>query len=162
MRFDPNNVRFVTTDILPTLEGEPDFAQAITDMGIEIPVGYRVRIAEMKYDPVAWTRDSEDQKLATTKAVWRYRFVIEPDTSEITVDGVEILNKLKRVSRGPKKPSGDGTLVFNINDTQTGKDAGGGTEALIERLDQIFALAEERVQDDEKYVSDGILLLGGG
>ncbi len=161
MRFDSNNVRFVTTDILPTLEGEPDFAQAITDMGIEIPVGYRVRIAEMKYDPVAWTRDSEDQKLATTKPVWRYRFVIEPDTSEITVDGVEILNKLKRVSRGTKKPSGEGTLVFNINDTQTGKDAGGGTEALIERLDQIFALAEERVQDDEKYVSDGILLLGG-
>jgi hypothetical protein len=161
IKFDANDVRYVTTDILPTLEGEPDFAAAIAKMGIEVPVGYRVRIAEMKYDPAAWTRESEDQKLATTQAVWRYRFVVEPDLSTPTVDGIEVLNSLKRNSRSQKPVSGENTMVFNINDTQTGKDAGGGTEALIERLDHFFTLAEERIAADRKFVGDGVLLLGG-
>lgn len=163
VRFDPKNdtVSYVTTDILPTLEGEPDFAQAISDMGITIPEGYRVRIAEMKFDPAAWTRDSPEQDKAVTKAVWRYRFIVEPDTSELRVDGIEILNSLKRKSRSQKPVSGENTMVFNINDTQTGKDAGGGTEALIERLDYFFTLAEERVSADKKFVRDGVLLLGG-
>lgn len=161
VRFDANNVRFVTTDVLPSLEGEPDFAQAITDMGIEIPVGYRVRIAEMKYDPVAWTRDDESQTLAVTKPVWRYRFVIEPDLSVPTVDGIEVLNSLKRKSRPQKAATGDNTLVLNLNDTQVGKDAGGGTEALIERIDSFLSLAEARISDDRKILGDMVLLLGG-
>ena len=161
IRFELNDVRYITTDILPTLEGEPDFAKAITEMGIEIPNGYRVRIAEMKYDPVAWTRESPDQKLATTQAVWRYRFVVEPDTSVASVDGIAILNALSRKSRSQKPVSGENTMVFNINDTQTGKDAGGGTEALIERLDNFFELAQQKVSADKKFVGDGVLLLGG-
>jgi hypothetical protein len=146
---------------LPTLEGEPDFAAAITEMGIDIPVGYRVRIAEMKYDPMAWTRETTDQTLAVTKPVWRYRFVVEPDTSAPTVDGIAVLNSLKRNSRSQKAVSGENTMVFNINDTQTGKDAGGGTEALIERLDNFFALAETRITENHKFTGDGVLFLGG-
>ena len=161
VRFDANDVRFITTDVLPALEGEPDFAQAITDMGIEIPVGYRVRIAEMKYDPVAWTRDDDSQTLAVTKPVWRYRFVIEPDTSAPTVDGIAILNSLKRNSRSQKTLQGDNTLVVNINDTQVGKDAGGGTEALIERMDRFLSLAEARISDDRKILGDLVINLGG-
>ena len=159
VKFD-THVQYITTDVLPTLEGEPDFAKAITDMGIEIPAGYRVRIAEMKYDPVAWTRDDTSQSKAVTKPVWRYRFIVEPDNSVDFVDGIEIINKLKRVTVKTSF-SGEGTSVFNLNDTQTGKLDGGGTEALIERLDEIFTLAEERVKEDKKIVKDGVLLLGG-
>lgn len=161
VRFDANDVRYITTDILPTLEGEPDFAQAIKDMGVEIPEGYRVRIAEMRFDPVAWTRESKTQPYAVTKPVWRYRFVVEPDVSMPSVDGIAILNSLKRKTGAQKPATGANTLVLNINDTQTGKDAGGGTEALIERLDFLFGLVEQRIADDRKNVGDGVLLLGG-
>ena len=161
IRFDENSVRYVTTDILPTLEGEPDFAKAIEDMGIEIPTGYRVRIAEMRFDPVAWTREDVNQKYATTKAVWRYRFVVEPDTSVPSVDGIAILNSLKRKSTSQKPVSGANTLVLNINDLQTGKDAGGGTEALIERVDHFLTLAEERISADKKNIGDLVIFLGG-
>lgn len=161
VKWDSNEVRYVTTDILPTLEGEPDFTKAIADMGIEIPVGYRVRIAEMRFDPVAWTRDNPDQKFATTKPAWRYRFVIEPDTSTPSVDGIAILNSLSRKTRAQKALSGANTLVLNINDTQAGKDAGGGTEALIERMDNFLSLAEARIADDRKQLGDLVIMLGG-
>lgn len=160
IKFDERNVRFVTTDILPVLEGEPDFAKAIKDMGIEIPEGYRVRIAEMKYDPVAWTRESPNQKYATTQAAWRYRFVIEPDISVPFVDGIAILNDLKRKPKSAKV-TGDKTLVLTLNDTQAGKIGGGGTEALIERMDKFFRLAEARIDDDKKQLEDLVILLGG-
>lgn len=149
----------ITTDVLPTLEGEPDWRGALNDMGIEVPNGYRVRISEMRYDPVAWTRDSPDQKYATTAPAWRYRFVIEPDSSVDTIDGVEILNRLKRAPKPRKKLTGDSTFVLNLNDTQMGKSAGGGTEATLERLDRYFDLAAARAK--EVGSSDLVILLGG-
>lgn len=158
--FDENDVRFITTDVLPMLEGEPDFTKAIQDMGMEVPEGYRVRIAEMKYDPVAWTRETPEQKYATTKAVWRYRFVIEPDMTQASVDGIAILNALKRQPKATKL-TGDKTLILNLNDTQAGKSEGGGTDALIERMDHFFTLAEERINDDKKSLGDLVILLGG-
>lgn len=163
VRFDSEQVRYVTTEPLGTLEGEADWRTAVEDMGIEIPDGYRVRIAEMKYDPAAWTRDDPEQKLAVTKAVWRYRFVVEPDTAAPVVDGIEVLNALLRSkkSRTKNSPSGDGTLVMNLNDTQTGKDSGGGTEALLERLDRFFDLASDKVRAERKAVGDLVILLGG-
>ena len=161
VKWDNNEVRYVTTDILPAMEGEVDFAKAITDMGIEIPSGYRVRIAEMRFDPVAWTREDPEQKYATTKPAWRYRFVIEPDSSVPSVDGIQILNSLARKTRSQNRVSGEKTLVLNINDTQAGKDAGGGTEALIERMDHFLTLAEARIADDRKQLGDLVIMLGG-
>lgn len=164
IKWDSESVRYVTTEALPTLEAEPDWRSALEQMGVTIPDGYRVRIAEMKYDPVAWTREDVDQKLATTKAAWRYRFVIEPDTSMPTVDGIAVLNDLirnRKTTRPSQRPSGDGTLVLNLNDTQTGKDAGGGTPALLERLDHFFDLAQEKVRVERKSVGDLVILLGG-
>jgi hypothetical protein len=163
IRFDPKDgrVQYVTTDILPVMEGEPDWRTAIEQMGITIPEGYRVRIAEMKYDPVAWTREDPEQRRATTQAIWRYRFVVEPDTSDPIVDGVELLNLLKRAPKQTKKVSGSNTLVLNLNDTQIGKDAGGGTEATLERIDRYFSLAEERIKAEKKQLSDLVILMGG-
>lgn len=149
----------VTTDVMPTLEGEPDWRAALADMGIEVPNGYRVRIAEMRFDPAGWTRDTPEQKYATTKPVWRYRFVIEPDSSVESVDGVEILNRLKRTPKPKRKLQGDGTFVINFNDTQMGKSAGGGTEATLERLDRYIDLAAARAK--QVGCGDMVLLLGG-
>jgi len=138
IKFDSEQVQYITTDVLPVLEGEPDWRTALEEMGVEIPPGYRVRIAEMKFDPVAWTREDPEQRRATTKAIWRYRFIVEPDTSVPSVDGLAILNDLVRAkkSRSTKTPTGDGAQILNFNDTQFGKDAGGGTQATLERLDR--------------------------
>lgn len=162
IRFDENNVRFVTTESLPAMETEVDFREALSAIGVEIPEGYRVRIAEMRYDPVAWTRDDPEQKFATTKPAWRYRFVIEPDTSAATVDGIEVINSLiRRKTRTVKRPTGDGSLVTNLNDTQAGKDSGGGTPALLERLENFFDLLNQRITEDRKHIGDLVILLGG-
>lgn len=161
VKFDADNIQFITTTALPMLEGEPDWRGAIAEMGIEIPEGYRVRIAEMKFDPAAWTRDSEDQKLAVTRAIWRYRFIVEPDTSTPIIDGIEILNQLKRTPKKSYKTEGEGTLVLNLNDVQIGKTAGGGTEATLERLDRFFDYATQHAKANRKQIGDAVLIMGG-
>ena len=163
VRFDSDNVQFITSDVLPTLEGEPDWRSAIENMGVTIPDGYRVRIAEMKFDPMAWGRDDPEQKFATTRPLWRYRFVVEPiPNSEIDpVDGIEILNAIKRSPKPRRQMSGSGSMILNLNDTQIGKDAGGGTPATLERLDRFFDLARDRIRDVRKQVGDLVILLGG-
>lgn len=161
IKFDSSDVQYITTDVMPTLEGEPDWRTAIERMGIEIPEGYRVRIAEMKFDPVAWTRDTPEQSNAVTKPVWRYRFIVEPDTTVDTVDFAGLLNSLKRSRPAKAKPTGDATLVLTLNDTQIGKDTGGGTDATIERLDHFFNLAQYRLEDVRKQIGDLVILMVG-
>ena len=161
VKFISEDVQYITTEVLGTLEGEPDWRTAIENMGIEIPVGYRVRIAEMKFDPAAWTRDSPDQDKAVTKAVWRYRFIVEPDTTAVEVDFAGILNTLKRTKHKQAKANGDATLVLTLNDTQIGKDTGGGTDATIERLDRFFNLAQFRLDDVRKQVGELVILMVG-
>lgn len=161
VRFDPAGAQFVTTDALPTLEGEPNWREAVEQMGVTIPDGYRVRISEMRFDPAAWTRDSDDQKYAVTRPVWRYRFIIEPDILAPAVDGLEIINKLKRSPKPKTVASGAGAFIVNLNDTQTGKTDGGGTYALLERLDRIFDLAQQRAKEVRKATGELVLLLGG-
>jgi hypothetical protein len=164
IRFDSADVQYVTTDVVGTLEGEPDWREAIAAMGVTIPDGYRVRISEMRYDPAAWTRDDPEQANAVTKAIWRYRFIVEALTvtaESVAVDGIEVLNALKRAPKPRRQLSGPGTMVLTLNDTQSGKLEGGGTPALLERLDLFFDLAKERIKDDRKQVGDLVILLGG-
>lgn len=161
VKYDSAGQQTVTTAPLPELKHEPDWRQALADMGITIPPGYRVRIAEMRYDEAAWTRDDPEQKLAVTKPVWRYRFKVEPDDGKPHIDGIEVLNSLTRVKRRYPKATGEGTLVLNLNDTQIGKNAGGGTEATIERLDKYFTLAEQRAKELRNTTGDLVILLGG-
>lgn len=162
IKFASEGIQEVTTGVLPTLEGEPDWREAVEAMGISIPDGYRVRLAEMRFDPVAWTRENPDQKYATTKPAWRYKFVIEPFFGLDTIDGIEVLNSLKR--RGPSRRvtnAGEASLVINLNDTQIGKMDGGGTEATIERLDRYFDLVVDRAKDEKNIAGDLVILLGG-
>jgi hypothetical protein len=130
-------------------------------MGVQIPEGYRVRIAEMRYDPAAWGRDEPGDD-ATTRPVWRYRFVVEQyDAQPDRIDAVEILNKLKRTKSTKPKPTGDASLILTLNDTQIGKDTGGGTDATIERIDNFFHLAQNYLEDNRKQIGDLVILMVG-
>jgi hypothetical protein len=164
VRFDADAVQHVTTDAISTLDGEPDWREAIASMGVTIPHGYKVRLSEMRYDPAVWTRDTADQENAVTKAIWRYRFIVEPETATTEtakIDGIEILNKLKRSTKPRRQLTGPGSMVIGFSDTQSGKTEGGGTPALLERLDTYFDLAREQVKANRKQVGDLVILLGG-
>jgi len=165
VRFTSDNIQEITTEAIGMLEGEPDWKTAVEDMGLQIPEGYRVRLTEMRYDPGAWSRDDPEQKYAVTRPIWRYKFVVEPvkETSSEEIDGILILNAINRQKRSSKKRrnTGEATLVLNLNDTQIGKDAGGGTEATIERLDRYFDLAAERIKEVKNFAGDLVILMGG-
>lgn len=164
VRFTADGSQFITTSAVEELSGESQYLEAVKNMGIEIPEGHILRIVEMRFDEAAWTRDDPEQKYAVTRPVWRYRFAVVKDEQLPMIDPLEVLNSLYRrpESRRTKhKATGDGTFVLNLNDTQIGKDAGGGTEATIERLDRYFSLAAERVQELRDKAGDLVILLGG-
>lgn len=164
VRFTSEDVQEITTDAIRMLEGEPDWKSAVEEMGLQIPEGYRVRLTEMRYDPGAWSRDDPEQKYAVTRPIWRYKFVVEPLPLEsgASVDAIEILNRLSRqkpIKRA--KNTGPASLVLNLNDTQIGKDAGGGTDATIERLDRYFTMAQEKARENKSFAGDLVILMGG-
>jgi len=162
VRFEEGSRRFVTTGPVEGDQSEQDWEQLAADMGLEVPEGFTVRLVEAKYDPVAWTRDNPDQNKATTKPVWRYRFVIEPTLETISVDmAIHTLSLLKRSPKPKTKASGNGSLIVNLNDTQIGKDTGGGSEATLERLDTYFSLAQQKVKEMKKHTDELVILLGG-
>jgi len=162
VRFEEGSRRIVTTGPVEGSESEQDWVQIAANMGLEVPEGYTVRLVEAKFDPVAWTRETPEQNKATTRPVWRYRFVIEPTPEVVSVsDAVDVLNTLKRSPKRKTKASGQGSLIVNLNDTQIGKDTGGGTESTLERLDAYFSLAEQKVRDMKKHTDELVILMGG-
>jgi hypothetical protein len=166
VKFTAPDVQEITTEAIAHLDGEPDFKASIEAMGLTVPDGYRVRIAEMKYDPAAWHRDegSEAGTQAYTAPIWRYRFICElapVEAATANVDGIATLNALKRSPKPKLQASGPGALIININDTQVGKDAGGGTDATLERVDRYLHLAQERIRADRDRVGELVILLGG-
>jgi len=77
IKFEPNGSRLITLPAGPELGDESTWAAAVQALGVSVPDGFRIRLVEAKFDPVAWTRDDADQANAVTRAVWRYRFVVE-------------------------------------------------------------------------------------
>lgn len=161
--FDANQVPVeITTPAIPQIDNG-DWAVALESMKFNLPDGYELRLTNASFDPFAWTRDTPDQKQAVTKAAWRYKFAVVA-TGSITapIDAASILNRLKRSPKPRTQYNGDAAFVVNLNDWQFGKDAGGGTEATIERLDTYFDLAVERAKDLGKRKLGELVVLGGG
>lgn len=128
----------ITTTAVRELEGPGDYDEVVANMGIGIPDGYRLRLAEAKYDPSAWHR--EEQGLdAVTMPIWRYRFVVELDIKSVLEDeDLESLMKMARkATRGrPVVAKTAASMVVVLGDLQAGKvDSRGGTKELLERLE---------------------------
>ena len=131
---------------------EAAWHQMVEDLGLSVPPGWRVRLVEAKYDPVAWTRDSPSQDKAVTRPVWRYRFAVEPDTGRIHDEDVDsIIRDVMRTRR--KRPAVKETqerrgLVVVYADPQAGKVASlGGTRELAERYAETLTLLEGHIKD---------------
>jgi hypothetical protein len=140
----------ITTAGGPQL-GDQEYDAAVSAMGVTIPDGYRLRLSEARFDPVAWTREHmfvDDEREgggrtkapAVTRAVWRYRFVVELDLGASLVDAdlAAMVKQAKAAGRGrPVKPlSATATMTVTLGDLQISKvDVRGGTQELLERLE---------------------------
>lgn len=111
-----------------------------------------------------WSRDLEQM-------LWKHSYSFSvarrDDTIIDEIDPVNILNTLavaaeKRIPADKKAE--DSTFVLDWADWQFGKKEGGGTEALIQRLDQSFHLAVERVRELRSIGRklEELVIIGGG
>jgi predicted phosphodiesterase len=131
--YQPDGSRLVTLPPTPALADEASWAAAVESLGVSVPDGFRCRLVEAKFDPVAWTRDSADQNKAITKAVWRYRFIIEVAPSRIDID--DLLKAVKKQTPKTQPASADvASFVFACGDLQLGKPDGDGSAGTVQRF----------------------------
>lgn len=159
VKFAPHGTSWTVTTTAQTVNVQHDehaWRGMVEDLGLNVPEGWVVRLVEAKYDPVAWTRDSPEQDKAVTRAVWRYRFAVEPDTGKMHRDDVyALVRDVMRRRRRPPKPIAGARrgLAVVYADPQAGKvDQLGGTRELAERVATAFGLVEDHI--------DGLKRLG--
>ncbi|WP_371605086.1 hypothetical protein OG345_41810 (plasmid) [Streptomyces sp. NBC_01220] len=152
VRYEPGGSMVVTA---PPAEqppaGEADWRERVEEMGLDIPDGFRVRLAEARHDPAAWHRDAEGED-AVTRAVWRCRYVIEPSASAwlSTGDVDALVRDAMRRRRKPRAAldTAQRALVVVYADAQAGKvGRDGGTPELVARVADRFDRLEDHVRD---------------
>jgi len=111
-----------------------------------------------------WDRDNQAMR-------WKhsYLFSVKKKLTENVADKINILDILKSMPSKPAlKPAGKGavesTFVLDWADWQLGKKEGGGTEALVQRLDSAFNGAVKRVEELRLIGRklDELVIIGGG
>lgn len=136
----------ITTEALPAMETEEEWAAAVKAMGIHLPEGYGLVLdrAELagSVNEAAWRRDPEDRgenhtaytKPATTQR-WRYRFKVVLKDPRADADIAVLMTEARKATRGrPLTTRTGGTMVICLSDYQVGKtDVLGGTVELLER-----------------------------
>lgn len=134
---------------------EAAWHRMVEDLGLSVPEGWRVRLVEAKYDPVAWTRDDPGQDKAVTKPVWRYRFAVEPDTKSVLDGDLEgLIREAMRRRRKPRVAKDVATrrgLVVVYADAQLGKvGSDGGTKEAAARIADRFDRLDDHIRDLRK------------
>lgn len=135
--YEPDGTRVVT--LPPGVKlGEADYAGALADLGIDVPDGYRIRLAALTFDPAAWHRDEQGED-AVTRPIWRHRFVVEVAPASVNVD--ELFRLVKPRKPRTSKGAGTATFVSATADTQLGD---GNTADVIQRFYDMNAAAMDR------------------
>lgn len=162
VKYDPEDMstRIIVTPPVPAItatgeEAEGLYADLIATMGQSVPAGYRIRLAEAKYDPAAWTREVQGDD-ALTAAVWRYRFVVElipPNVDLAAGRSEDLAAMIKQIIRQkPPKPrkavdAAPEAFAVVIGDWQLGKADGDGTEGIVGRIMSAIGAVEDRVAE---------------
>jgi hypothetical protein len=150
-----------------------DYQRVVEEMGVTVPAGLVLVLAEASFDPFAWTREEPfwiDEKghqrktPATTQAGWRYRF--KTASAALVAASDEDLEKLQAAARRavrarPRTTPFDGvTQVIVLGDIQAGKvDRRGGSAELLVRLEHALA---EILRHVKRTKPNEILLIDGG
>ena len=124
----------------PELGDESTWRQAVESLGVAVPDGFRVRLVEARFDPAAWHRDVQGDD-ATTRPVWRYRFVIEPAPKHVDIE--ELLKAARPPKRSNRNATGD-AFCFLAGDLQLGKPDGDGTSGTVDRFYRALDQAVDR------------------
>jgi hypothetical protein len=142
--YDPSGAMTVTTTATRLVDQDPTaWHKLVQELGVKVPPGWRIRLVEAKFDPVAWTRETPDQDKATTQAVWRYRFAVEPHVAGLDVD--ELVKRIRRHKKRPYTRHGESAYLVAMGDTQIGKVDGGGPEVTVDRILQSIEAQKERL-----------------
>jgi hypothetical protein len=153
VKYDGGRLSEITTAAVDRdLKSEEDWSELLAEMGIVVPVGFRIVLSEARFDPAAWHRDNRGED-AVTREVWRYRFKVVP--AELVAGEDPDLAKLfadarRRKTARPLPASFDkDTMVVVLGDIQAGKvDWRGGSGELVERLmhakAEVLRLAKKR------------------
>lgn len=167
IRYESSGAQVITTPAVGHLANENDWRKAVTDMGIEILPGWRLRLLEASYDPAAWHRDEEfwidehgnrRKNPAVTRPVWRYRFRHEPDPDS-ALDLDELVKAAKRTPSKKAAPAGDLAFVVALGDLQLGKVDGDGVEGTYQRFHECTELAVARLKQLRKHQAIGPIYL---
>jgi hypothetical protein len=109
-----------------------------------------------------WSTDLE-------KMLWKhsYSFSVERRVEGLTdnIDVVALLNALPKITATSKPAKGTpSTFVLDWADWQMGKKEGGGTEALVERLESAFTSAIARIEELRATGRklEELVIVGGG
>jgi predicted phosphodiesterase len=160
IKYEPNSWT-VTTEPQPHLSDPESWGEAVKSLGIEIPVGWTVRLMEARYDPAAWHRDEPGED-AYTKPIWRYRFSVQPEIKK--ADAEELLQYVgKRKNIKPSSVLSAETYVVVISDMQWGKVDGGGSEEILRNLMESHAKSLKKYKELKKKnaVYNVLILLPG-
>jgi hypothetical protein len=111
-----------------------------------------------------WDRDNQEMR-------WKhsYLFAVKKKTEEMVAKTIDAVQILKNMSTSPAIPKAsnkavESTFVLDWADWQLGKSEGGGTVALLERLDYAFSGAVRRVEELRSIGRklDELVVIGGG
>lgn len=148
----------MVTSVAQTSPADPHaYHDLVRELGGRVEPGYRVVLIEQKYDPVAWTRDTPDQDKAVTRAVWRYRFRVEPDPGSIPVD--ELIKRVKRFKPSRVEKVDGHAYSCAMGDTQFGKVDGDGVEGTTDRVLASIEASVQRFKDLRRKQSLGSIYL---
>ena len=154
----------VTTRLLPQLEDEDSWKEAVESLGVKVPEGYTIRLVEARFDPAAWHRD-EDGGDAVTRPAWRYKFKVEQARSS-TINIEDLLDLVSK--HRPNKESdieiGTQQWILATGDWQLGKIDGDGVEGTVNRILEATDRSIERIKELrrlKKWPGNAVLMLTG-
>lgn len=139
--FHPDGTRTVTSAALPD---DIDQGDVLARMGVDIPVGFRARLIEVRHDPAAWTRAAQGDD-AVTVAVVRRRWIIEAAPQTVDID--DLLAAIGKRRPTIPKPSSGMVFVVAVADTQLGD---GDTATVVNRFGDLLSASLARFREIRK------------
>ena len=161
IRYEPDGTSIVTTGPIPEIDGG-EYRKLVESIAGKIPDGFRVRLAEAKFDPGAWHRDEQGEQ-AVTRPIVRYKFVIEPAPRTTSIDD---LIRAIEASEPPNVPTVGvslGGYLVAAGDLQIGKPDGGGSAGTVDRFLDAHEKSLERFKEirQKQGITEVCLLWAG-
>lgn len=139
-----------------------DWTDEVRALGVTIPDGWTCRLVEVRHDPAAWVRHGQGQD-ATTLAVTRRRWIVEPARTRATADDLLAAIGKRRPKPKPRLTGNPRAFVYPIADWQLGKTAyGQGTDTTVGRIYDSLERALDTLKTWRRFGIGDIVLPGLG